>query len=343
MPAPLVMVRSIDLRKTKTGKTFASLVVCQASEDGLSEIDAKVWDFEHALESGLSAPASGDVIEILKLKTDEYQGKPQWILNDWRVLEGEEREAQLSGFAPSCKIDQEFYRSRLEALIDRTPAERACGEVLRNIFDWPGFREAFYQGPAARGHHQSYPGGLLEHTINVTTLALSLADAYGAPGHPGLSFNSGQLPIDRELLICAGLLHDIGKLDTYVLQPLAEVTDANYWEGHLAIGYATVRSQVQSLLESPPYPGAVDELNKLLHCILSHHGILEYGSPVEPACVEAVLLSQADITDARLSGIYEGAIEELGRNPNARWLRGLFHHRAGMFVGDWPTDNNKEG
>jgi 3'-5' exoribonuclease len=123
------------------------------------------------------------------------------------------------------------------------------------------------------------------------------------------------LPIDRTLLIAAGLLHDIGKIDTYTMTPLPDITDAHRFEGHLAISYAIVRELARPLRENPPYPGAVDEIDKLMNCILSHHGHLEFGSPVLPACIEAFLLSQADLTDARVASIVSGAAEALRRDP----------------------------
>ena len=45
--------------------------------------------------------------------------------------------------------------------------------------------------------------------------------------------------------------------------------------------------------------------NELKHCIVAHHGELEYGSPKKPALVEAVALNLADNTDARMETITE--------------------------------------
>jgi 3'-5' exoribonuclease len=206
--------------------------------------------------------------------------------------------------------------------------------VLLQVFDRPSFREAFCAAPAATSHHQNYAGGLLEHTLNVTGLALALADAY-APGPGGLTVNSMRLQVDRTLLISAGLLHDIGKIDAYAMTPLPDITDAHRFEGHLAISYGIVRELARPLRENPPYPGAVDEIDKLMNCILSHHGHLEFGSPVLPACIEAFLLSQADLTDARVASIVSGAAEALRRDAATRWVRQP-HFPGGIFVGDWP-------
>jgi 3'-5' exoribonuclease len=201
------------------------------------------------------------------------------------------------------------------------------------IYDRAGFREAFYKAPAARDHHQAYPGGLLEHTVNVATVALAMADAYARPSAPGLTFNSDLIHVDRQVLIAAALLHDVGKVETYCFSPLPEVTEAQRWEGHLVISYAWVREAAAPLLAE--MPESADEINKLLHCILAHHGQLEYGSPTVPACAEAFLLSQADMTDARLAEIAESGAEALARDSQARWLPRNNHFPGGVFIGGW--------
>ena len=335
--ATTVMVRKFDVRKTRKGDNFATLRLNLGREGDFLEIDAKIWGLEQVLAGGREQPRPGDMLRV-EYKTDEYQGRAQWVIQKFERIDGAERERALDQFVPPERIDRAFYRRRLDELIDATSPDRVSGQALREIYDRSGFLEAFFLAPAARVHHQNYPGGLLEHTVNVTALALALADAYAQPGagREGLTFNSQPLPIDREVLIAAGLLHDIGKLDTYRFEPLPEVTDAQSWEGHLTISYAQVRRVAEPMLAEPPYAEAIDELNKLLHCILSHHGSLEYGSPVTPACAEAFLLAQADMTDARLAEIASGGADALKQNPETRWLPRQMHFPGGIFVGDWP-------
>ncbi len=333
--ATVVMVSSFEVKPTRRGDHFGALTLNLGEKGAFAQVEAKMWDLDARISRGDHPPSAGDVIEI-EYQANEYQGRLQWIIKSFRVLDGAEREGRLAQFSPPEQIDSEFYRARLEELIERTSAERVSGLLVRQIFDRSGFREAFYRSPAAFRHHQNYPGGLLEHTINVTSLALAMAESYASDTGPGLTFNSETLPIDRELLTAAGLLHDIGKVETYRLEPLPVTTDANSWEGHLAISYAVVRHEAVPLMETPPYESAGEELSKLFHCILSHHGTLEYGSPVTPACVEAFLLSQADLADARLADMAQGGIEALARDPSKRWLPRSLHFPTGVFIGDWP-------
>lgn len=329
----VALVQRCDVRKTRKDENFAILTLNLGRPKGFLAIEAKLWQSDRYTQNGAELPRPGALIEV-SYRTDEYKGAPQWVIQDFKILDGAKREAALPDFIPDVTIDREFYIKRLEALLEEVDPARVSAQVLTQIFDRADFREAFYKAPAAMRHHQNYEGGLLEHTLNVTGLALALADAY-APGPGGLTVNSLAPTIDRTLLIAAGLLHDIGKISTYSLNLVVDVTDANSFEGHLPISYAIVREVAWPLREAAPYPGAADEIDKLLNCILSHHGTLEFGSPVLPACIEAYLLSQADVVDARVASLVQEGTELLKRDPAARWLR-HFHFPGGIFIGDWP-------
>lgn len=330
-----VMVRSFEIRKTRRGDNYGTMRINLGDAGAFAEIEARIWNLDQ-VRADREPPAPGDILQ-LDYREEDYNGRPQWIVQDWKLLDGAKREEMLAHFVPSSRVDMTEYGRRLDALIDLTDPGRAVGMILRMIFDRAGFREAFYKAPAARDHHQAYPGGLLEHTVNVTTLALTMADAYGAGA---LTFNNDVLPIDRQVLVAAGLLHDIGKIETYCFSPLPEVTDAQRWEGHLVISYAWTREAAAPLLAE--MPESADEINRLLHCILSHHGQLEYGSPTVPACAEAFILSQADMTDARLAEIAEGGNEVLERDPQARWLPRSMHFGGGVFIGGWKKQELNE-
>lgn len=332
----VVMVSQFEVRKTRNGDRFGALRINLGREGDFAEIDAKIWGLDEWIAGGMALPGVGGVLEVLDHKVDEFQGRPQWVIRRFEILDAKTRPELLEQFVPPVLIDREYYIEQLDALIESVDPERVSGLVLREIFDDSGFRERFCQAPAAVVHHQNYPGGLLEHTINVTTLALALADSYAAPGRAGLTFGGLILPIDRTVLTAAGLLHDIGKIETYAFNPLPGVTDTQSWEGHLTVSYAQVRRQAEPLIAEPPYPEAVDELHKLLHCILSHHGQLDFGSPVTPVCAEAFVLAQADMTDARLAEIASGGYEALKRDPQTRWLARQMKFPGGIFVGDWP-------
>lgn len=332
----IALVQRCDVRKTRKGENFATLMLSLGRAHKFETVEGKIWQSDQLTRAGRELPRPGALIKT-EYRADEYKGAPQWVIQDFSILEGAVRDKALPDFIPDVTIDRDFYVARLEALLAEVDPSRVSAQILMQVFDRASFRESFYRAPAAIRHHQNYEGGLLEHTLNVTGLALALADAY-APGPGGLTVSSTPLPIDRTLLISAGLLHDIGKIDTYRLETVVEVTDANSFEGHLPISYAIVRPLALPFREDPPYPGAADEVDKLLNCILSHHGSLEFGSPVIPACLEALLLAQADVTDARVASLLTEGNELIRRDPAARWLRHF--HFPNFFVGDWPRKDS---
>ena len=106
--------------------------------------------------------------------------------------------------------------------------------------------------------------------------------------------------INRDLLITASLLHDIGKTKELSAFPLNDYTDEGQLLGHIYMGAQMINDLARQI---PEFPEVLK--NELIHCILSHHGELEYGSPKKPALVEAVALNLADNTDARMETITE--------------------------------------
>ena len=164
------------------------------------------------------------------------------------------------------------------------------------------FEERFKFHSAAKTVHHGFVGGLLEHTLGVT----SLCDAF-----------CRQYPIlNRDLLLTAAMFHDIGKMEELSAFPANDYTDAGQLLGHIVIGTEWIGKYIQKI---PGFPARLG--NELKHCILAHHGELEFGSPKKPALVEAVALNFADNMDAKMetlkeafANVPEGNTEWLGYN-----------------------------
>jgi 3'-5' exoribonuclease len=151
------------------------------------------------------------------------------------------------------------------------------------------FIKNFKKHSAAKSVHHGFSGGLLEHTLSVAELCSDLAAHYDY--------------LDRDLLVTAALCHDIGKVEELSDFPQNIYTDEGQLLGHIVIGSWMVRDHIANI---PDFPEA--KKNELLHCILSHHGKLEYGSPKVPMLVEAEALQFADNIDAKMETFRE-AIE----------------------------------
>jgi 3'-5' exoribonuclease len=151
--------------------------------------------------------------------------------------------------------------------------------------------------PAAVAHHGAAVGGLLAHVVRVARAALALAELAGPA-------------VDRDVLLAAALLHDLGKLEELLPEPGAGLTERGLLVGHVVLGAVAAASAAASVGIDP------DRVDAVLHAVLAAHGRLEHGAPVVPAIIEALLLRQADRAEAALeAGL--AAVERAG--PGAGW------------------------
>jgi len=148
------------------------------------------------------------------------------------------------------------------------------------------FIAAFKNHSAAKSVHHGFIGGLLEHTLSVTKLCQYYVTRYPV--------------LNKSLLLTAAIFHDMGKIRELSKFPINDYTDEGQLIGHIVMGSEMIAEKVREL---PGFP--VKLANELRHCILAHHGELEYGSPKKPALVEAIALNLADNTDAKMETITE--------------------------------------
>lgn len=169
--------------------------------------------------------------------------------------------------------------------------------LLHRVFSEPRFFARFLECPAAQSHHHAYLGGLAEHTVAVSRICLSIAGLYDQ--------------VDRDLLITAALLHDIGKVDELTFDTTIDYTDEGRLLGHVILGERRVREAAEACGLSPQRSAL------LSHILLSHHGELEWGSPKRPSTLEALLLHHADNMDAKAAGFVQ--LAENAQAAEERW------------------------
>lgn len=214
----------------------------------------------------------------------------------------EQRPSRPGPSQPVAELQQRFA-----ALLDGI-ADPWLQRLLHTVFDRDGaFWPRFSTAPAAKHFHEAYPHGLLDHTLRVTEAVAALAPLFDG--------------IDRDVAVTGALLHDIGKAEAYTDDPDApDLTDLGRLEGHIVLGYERLRRAIDEL------PGFPEETSRSIrHIVLSHHGRLDYGSPVVPVTREAVLVHHVDDLAARLGSFdrLEGALESGAQwSPFDRALRG---------------------
>ena len=273
--------------ETKNGKPYDSLIL----QDKTGTLDTKVWE---PYSPGIGEYTAGDYIEVVG-EVITFNGAKQAKLT--RIRKCQEGEYDPADYLPCTdKNIGEMYEQVL-SYIDSMQNEY-LKKLLQSFFvEDEEFIKAFKNSSAAKMVHHGFIGGLLEHTLSVTNLCNYFAGAYPL--------------IKRDLLLTAALCHDIGKIREISAFPENDYTDEGQLLGHIVVGVEMVSEKIR-LIEGFP----VKLANELKHCIVSHHGELEYGSPKKPALIEAVALNFADNADAKLETI----TEVLKNADSANWL-----------------------
>ena len=262
--------------ETKNGKPYDSLIL----QDKTGTLDTKVWE---PYSPGIGEYAAGDYIEVVG-EVITFNGAKQAKLT--RIRKCQEGEYDPADYLPCTdKNIGEMYEQVLSYI--NSMKNEYLKKLLQSFFvEDEEFIKAFKNSSAAKMVHHGFIGGLLEHTLSVTNLCNYFAGAYPL--------------IKRDLLLTAALCHDIGKIREISAFPENDYTDEGQLLGHIVVGVEMISEKIR-LIEGFP----VKLANELKHCIVSHHGELEYGSPKKPALIEAVALNFADNADAKLETITE--------------------------------------
>lgn len=284
----IYLCKNKQIALTKAGKEYGNLVL----QDKTGTVDAKIWD--------LGSPGIGnfETMDYVCVDADVtlFMGTVQ--MNVRRIRKAGEEEYVAADYLPVSSKDIKVMYSELLAFIAsiRNPYLRQLTEsyFVKDV----DFAKAFQFHSAAKTVHHGFVGGLLEHTLSVTKMC-----DYFAKNYP---------MINRDLLLTAALFHDIGKTKELSTFPQNDYTDEGQLLGHIIIGTEMVSERIRTI-EGFPERMATE----LKHCILAHHGELEYGSPKKPALLEALALNFADNADAKL----ETMVEVLqGAGDNQGWL-----------------------
>lgn len=274
--------------RTKADKPYFSVTL----QDKTGTIDAKVWDI---YSGGIEEFESLDFIYIAG-QVSRFQGNLQMSLS--RVRKCAEGEYHTADYMPVSSKDIEAMYKELTGLLGtvRSPHLR---KLLSSFFvEDADFIKRFKAHSAAKTVHHSFIGGLLEHTLGVVKMCDYFAKMYPV--------------INRDLLLTAAAFHDIGKMEEISAFPANDYTDDGQLLGHIFLGAEIVGARIRQI---PGFP--VKVAGELRHCILAHHGELEYGSPKKPALIEALALNLADNSDAKLQTMTEILN---GSDPKAEWL-----------------------
>ena len=283
------LMQDVVRRTTRDGRPY---LLCTYS-DKTGQASGVFWDVPEDVDSWIKPGAA----VLVTGKVNLYKNSLQITttdLNPWQ-------KPDMSEFLTTSNRPRDEMVEELRQRIGQLSSP--WQELVESILLAPDFFRRFINAPAARQMHHGYISGLLEHTLSMATLSLTLADPYPY--------------VDKDLLLAGTLLHDAGKAIEYEIGNGFDFSDDGRLVGHIVRAITMVERAAAELGDFPP-----EKLRHLVHLLASHHGALEWGSPVVPKTLEAILLHQIDLLDSRVQGFFDHLDSDGG---DARWSTRASH------------------
>ncbi|MFA1014068.1 3'-5' exoribonuclease YhaM family protein [Dubosiella newyorkensis] len=260
------LITKCDRGRTAKNTPYLSLIL----EDKSGILDAKFWNLTEEqigqYRVGMVVEAYGEIL----FHKNATQLRVRKLIVD--------EEANLLDYVREAPMEKEAMEQEIDTIIANMK-DSVIQEVVKKVLE--SVKERFYLYPAATRNHHNFVGGLAYHTICMARMAKPVVEQYPF--------------LDEDLVLAGILLHDVGKVDELSAPMLPEYTNVGNLLGHISI----MSNRIDRIATSLGYED--DERVILLkHLVLSHHGKLEYGSPVLPMIPEAEVLTILDNLDSRM-------------------------------------------
>lgn len=280
-------IYNAQLGQTKAGKPYLKAII----RDKSGQIAARMWNITDQQFKAL--PTNGFV--WLEGQTQPFQGERQLIVQDIRGVDVAEED--LPNLLPATKKDVDQMLADLLALLDTLKHPGIKALIAEYLNDAP-LMASFRASPAAVSMHHAYLGGLLEHTLQLCTLADRMLPLYPK--------------LNRDLVIAGLFIHDLAKCWELSYEYGFTYTTEGQLIGHIVLGSLWLQRKADAVKAKggPKLPH--EALLVLHHIILSHHGIPEYGAAKVPSTPEAIFVSRLDELDARTQMGIDNARPESG-------------------------------
>ena len=273
------LIQDSILRETKDGRPY----LLGTLRDKTGQLAFVFWDIPSYVENWSQ---TGSPVFVTG-RAVRYKDSLQITVTDMNL----NREPALEELLPSSRRSQEEMIGELQLRIESLG--QPWQELVARLLLDESFLRDYANAPAARNMHHAYIGGLLEHTLSMASLAEHLAGHYPF--------------VNRDLLLAGTLLHDMGKAIEYDISKSFSFSEDGRLVGHITRAIVLVEKAAAELGSFPE-----DDLRHLVHLIASHHGTLEWGSPVVPKTLEAILLHQIDLLDSRVQGFFDHLANDSG-------------------------------
>jgi 3'-5' exoribonuclease len=309
------LVSDKQLRANRNGNFYVQADL----RDRSGVINARLWNAGEALFRSFDA---GDFVRA-RGKVQLFQGALQLILSHLDKVESSA--VELTDFLPHTTQDIGLLLQKLKEALRKVghPHLRALAECF--LMD-DAFVRDFCNVPAGVRNHHAYVGGLLEHVVTLLDAAERLLPLYP--------------DVDRDLVLIGVFLHDAGKVRELTCKKAFAYTDEGQLIGHITIGVEMVTEKIPEVANLTGEPFPPELLLRVKHMILSHHGQLDFGSPVVPMTPEAIFLATLDNLDAKVNTFTRDIRED--RNAANAWTPYSQSLQRRLYKGQIADDNSPD-
>ncbi|MEE1139481.1 MAG: HD domain-containing protein [Acutalibacteraceae bacterium] len=295
------LIKTVEKKLTAKGVPYLDMTLA----DNSGEINAKLWDYK---ESPLNQFNALDFVKVRGTYVP-FNDTMQFRVERIRNVIPEDNVA-IEDYVPSACLTGQVMLAEIEKIVASfrdAELKSLVGAVIEK------YSEKLLYWPAAKNLHHAVRSGLLMHTLSILRLARGVCSIYRF--------------VNYDLLCAGAILHDIAKIDEMQATATgiaAEYTVKGNLLGHLVMGAINIDRIGREL-------GISDETLTLVeHMLISHHGTPEFGAAKMPMFIEAELLSQLDLMDARLYEMHAAveAVDEGAFTPR-QWAlenRNLYNH-----------------
>lgn len=278
----IFLVKYIQVMESRDGKSYLNLIL----SDKTGDIESRKWSGAQKVAGAISR---GDYV-FIKGKVNLYQSRMQLIVNE--IAKASDEDVDKDDYINKSDNNVDEMYEKLVSIVEAL-SDVYIRDLLKMVLFEPDISKRLRSWQAGKTIHHAYQGGLLEHILSCTDLALILSKHY---------------KVNENYVVAGCILHDICKIYELTAGPIVDYTDEGKLVGHLVKGVEIVERYAQRI---PQFPHNLKI--HLKHVLLSHHGELEYGSPKVPQTSEAYLVHLIDLMDSKMNSFE--AIKASDKNP----------------------------
>lgn len=286
----ILLIEQSEQKIARNGKPFLAITF----QDKSGKMNGMYWDVKDD-EAERFSP--GTIVSV-KGRRELYNGQPQLKIMGLQTIPADQAPS-IQEFVESAPMTTEEMITEIQEVLSEIENENYA-RIIRYLLN--KYHPQYFYSPAAKSLHHAYSGGLAFHTLSILKLAQTIVKQYSN--------------INASLLYSGAILHDLGKIREMTGPIGTEYTIEGNLLGHIVM----VDEEITLACHELEIDDRAEEIILLKHMILSHHGQLEYGSPVRPRLLEAEILNRLDDLDASITMISDA----LGRTNDGTFSERLF-------------------